>query len=54
MVHGASAVGLSAGDPLWPRFDDGTARVLSLDTPTPAVENNFAATHSCSFWQGIS
>jgi para-nitrobenzyl esterase len=33
----------------WPSFGQG-ARVLSLVTPQPQVESNFASTHNCSFW----
>jgi len=33
----------------WPSFASG-GRVLSLATPAPKVETDYAATHHCSFW----
>jgi para-nitrobenzyl esterase len=33
----------------WRRFNAGST-VLSLESPQPQLESNFAATHHCSFW----
>ncbi len=44
----------SSGVVPWPRFGADTPDVLSLDTPSPAVETNFAAAHQCAFWAGIN
>jgi para-nitrobenzyl esterase len=40
----------TAGQPAWPLFNASTQPMLSLNTPAPAVETNFAAVHNCSFW----
>jgi para-nitrobenzyl esterase len=38
----------AAGHPVaWPRFGGG---VLSLQTPRPSVDRDFAARHQCAFW----
>ena len=44
----------ASGDPSsaampWPSFND-SAQVLSLVSPQPQVDTNFAARHHCSFW----
>jgi para-nitrobenzyl esterase len=44
----------ASGDPSsaavpWPSFDDG-ARVLSLESPHPQLDANFASRHHCAFW----
>jgi para-nitrobenzyl esterase len=33
----------------WPSFNDG-GQTLSLESPQPEVDTNFATTHHCSFW----
>ena len=33
----------------WPSFNVGST-VLSLESPQPQVESNFASVHHCSFW----
>jgi para-nitrobenzyl esterase len=46
----------ASGDPStaaagWPAFGGGDrASVLSLVTPQPRLETDFAARHHCSFW----
>jgi para-nitrobenzyl esterase len=45
----------ATGDPssalvAWPSFD--SAHVMSLNTPQPHVDTDFASTHHCSFWAG--
>jgi para-nitrobenzyl esterase len=37
------------GEPSWPRFNR-AHRMLSLDTPQPTIETNFAVEHNCAFW----
>jgi len=44
----------SSGGASWPRFANATQDVLSLDTPSSSVENNFATAHQCAFWGGIN
>ena len=38
------------GEPPWPRFGNGSQRMISLIPPTPQVEAGFAAEHQCAFW----
>ena len=33
----------------WPSFNAGS-KVLSLESPQPQLDSNFASTHHCSFW----
>ncbi len=40
----------SAGQPLWPRFNSHSQRMLSLTPPQPHVETDLAAAHHCAFW----
>jgi para-nitrobenzyl esterase len=40
----------SMAAPSWPRFDSVSQQMLSLNTPQPAVETDFAAQHHCGFW----
>ena len=44
----------SSGAVAWPRFTGVTQDVLSLNTPSSSVENNFASAHQCAFWDGIN
>jgi para-nitrobenzyl esterase len=44
----------TAGQPAWPLFNAITTPMLSLSTPTPAIETNFSAEHNCTFWSGIA
>jgi para-nitrobenzyl esterase len=37
-------------EPLWPRFNSHSRRMLSLVPPQPQVQTNFAAAHHCAFW----
>ncbi len=40
----------SSGEPLWPRFDSVSQRMISLIPPQPQAETDFAAEHHCAFW----
>ena len=40
----------SSGEPLWPRFDSVSQRMISLIPPQPQAETGFAAEHHCAFW----
>jgi para-nitrobenzyl esterase len=40
----------SPGQPLWPRFNSHSQKMLSLVPPEPQVETDFAAAHHCDFW----
>ena len=41
------------GTPHWPRFHRDRQVMLSLNTPTPATETNFATDHKCAFWDQL-
>jgi carboxylesterase type B len=38
------------GEPSWPSFDPQSHQMLSLNTPQPTLETNFAVEHNCEFW----
>jgi para-nitrobenzyl esterase len=40
----------STADVPWPAFDADSMQMLSLVTPRPRVETDFAARHHCAFW----
>ena len=40
----------SSAGPQWPRFNDTSQQMLSLNTPVPTVESGLAAEHDCAFW----
>jgi len=41
------------GSPHWPRFHRERQVMLSLNTPTPTTETNFATFHKCAFWDQL-
>jgi para-nitrobenzyl esterase len=46
-AHGSPA---TAGQPQWPIFGGRSHQMLSLVTPQPQVQTDFAAEHHCAFW----
>ena len=50
----ARGVPSAARQPLWPAFSSHHQPILSLVSPRPMVETNFAAVHNCGFWTASS